>query len=198
MTKDPFGQGFLETMAETPEKTRNSRLRRIETVLKEIIHGMNDLKFERDNSGRPHLKMRYSHWRPNGGWQSEEEFSDGTLRMIALLWTLLDSSSVILLEEPELSLHKEIVEKIPEIIQRAKNLKKKSGGQIFISTHSAEMLSSSVIRGKYLVLKPTDNGEGTKVDAPNPQQELALEAGMSPADILLPLTNEGIDIQGKF
>ena len=198
MTKDPFGQGFLETMAETPEKTRNARLRRIETVLKEMIHGMKDLEFDRDNSGRPHLKMRYSHWRPNGGWQSEEEFSDGTLRMIALLWTLLDSSNVILLEEPELSLHKEIVEKIPEMIQRVRNLKKKSGGQIFISTHSAEMLSSSVIRGQYLVLKPTDNGEGTEVNAPNPQQESALEAGLSPADILLPLTNKGIDIQGKF
>ena len=198
MTKDPFGQGFLETIAETPEKTRSSRLKRIETVLKAIIHGMNDLKFEHDIKGRPHLKMRYFHWRPNGGWQSEEEFSDGTLRMIALLWTLLDSSSVILLEEPELSLHKEIVEKIPEMILRIKNLKKKSGGQIFISTHSAEMLSSSVIRGQYLVLKPTDNGEGTKVDAPNPQQELALDSGMSPADILLPLTNKGIDIQGKI
>lgn len=198
MTKDPFGQGFLETMAATTEKTRSSRLKRIEAILKEVIHGMDNLKFERDEIGRPHLKMKYSHWRPNGGWQSEEEFSDGTLRMIALLWTLLDSSSVILLEEPELSLHKEIVEKIPELILRAKNSKKKAGGQILISTHSADILGSEVIRGQYLILKPTDNGEGTKVEAPNPQQELALEAGISPADILLPLTNKGINIQGKF
>ena len=89
------------------------------------------------------MKMRYSHWRPNGGWQTEEEFSDGTLRMIAILWTMLANNSVILFEEPELSLHQAIVEKIPELIQRAKMSKKKAGNQIFISTHSEAMLNLS-------------------------------------------------------
>ena len=144
------------------------------------------------------MKMRYSHWRPNGGWQTEEEFSDGTLRMIALLWTLLANSSVILLEEPELSLHQEIVEKIPELIQRARNSKKKIGGQIFISTHSRVMLDSPVIKGQYLVLDVSDNGEGTKVLTPNEQEELALQSGASPADILLPKTTKDINLQESF
>lgn len=198
MTNDPFGQGFLESIATTTDKTRSSRLKRIERILKEVIHGMSDLKFERDEAGRPHLKMRYSHWRPNGGWQTEEEFSDGTLRMIALLWTLLANSSVILLEEPELSLHQEIVEKIPELIQRARNSKKKIGGQIFISTHSRVMLDSPVIKGQYLVLDVSDNGEGTKVLTPNEQEELALQSGASPADILLPKTTKDINLQESF
>ncbi len=198
MINDPFGQGFLETIASTTEKVRKSRLNRIESILKAVIHGMDDLNFERDEVGRPHLKMRYSHWRPNGGWQTEEEFSDGTLRMIAFLWTLLDNRSVILLEEPELSLHRDIVEKIPELIQRAKKSRKKAEGQIFISTHSDAILSSPVIRGQYLMLKPSDNGEGTQIEAPNEQEELALDAGISPADILLPTTNRVIDIKGNF
>ena len=198
MINDPFGQGFLETIASTTEKVRKSRLNRIESILKAVIHGMDDLNFERDEVGRPHLKMRYSHWRPNGGWQTEEEFSDGTLRMIAFLWTLLDNRSVILLEEPELSLHRDIVEKIPELIQRAKKSRKKAEGQIFISTHSDAILSSPVIRGQYLMLKPSDNGEGTKIEPPNEQEELALDAGISPADILLPTTNRVIDIKGNF
>lgn len=198
MINDPFGQGFLETIASTTEKVRKSRLNRIESILKAVIHGMDDLNFERDEVGRPHLKMRYSHWRPNGGWQTEEEFSDGTLRMIAFLWTLLDNRNVILLEEPELSLHRDIVEKIPELIQRAKKSRKKAEGQIFISTHSDAILSSPVIRGQYLMLKPSDNGEGTKIEPPNEQEELALDAGISPADILLPTTNRVIDIKGNF
>ena len=198
MINDPFGQGFLETIASTTEKVRKSRLNRIESILKAVIHGMDDLNFERDEVGRPHLKMRYSHWRHNGGWQTEEEFSDGTLRMIAFLWTLLDNRSVILLEEPELSLHRDIVEKIPELIQRAKKSRKKAEGQIFISTHSDAILSSPVIRGQYLMLKPSDNGEGTQIEPPNEQEELALDAGISPADILLPTTNRVIDIKGNF
>ena len=198
MTNDPFGQGFLETIATTTERIRSSRLKRIESILKAVIHGMDNLIFEKDDMGNPHLKMKYSHWRPNGGWQTEEEFSDGTLRMIAFLWTLLDNRSVILLEEPELSLHRDIVEKIPELIQRAKKSRKKAEGQIFISTHSDAILSSPVIRGQYLMLKPSDNGEGTKVEPPNEQEELALDAGISPADILLPTTNRVIDIKGNF
>lgn len=198
MTNDPFGQGFLETIAKTSEKVRSSRLHRIESILKEAIHGMSDLMFERDPAGRPHLKMRYRHWRPYGGWQSEEEFSDGTLRIIAFLWTLLDTRSVILLEEPELSLHQDIIEKIPELVQRAKKSRKKAEGQIFISTHSSVLLNSPIIRGQYLILKPSDKGEGTIVETPSKQEEIALEAGISPADILLPKTNQSINIQGHL
>ncbi len=198
MTNDPFGQGFLETIASTPEKVRSSRLRRIESILKEVIHGMSNLIFERDLVGRPHLKMKYTHWRPNGGWQLEEEFSDGTLRMIAFLWTLLDTKSVILLEEPELSLHQDIIEKIPELILRAKKSRKKADGQIFISTHSSAILSSPVIRGQYLILKPSDKGEGTTVTPPSKQEESALDEGISPADILLPKTNQCINVQRHF
>ena len=36
------------------------------------------------------------------------DFSDGTLRLIGLLWALLDGTGPLLLEKPELSLHQEI------------------------------------------------------------------------------------------
>ena len=48
------------------------------------------------------------------------------------------------------------------------------------------------------MLKPSDNGEGTKIEPPSEQEELALDAGISPADILLPTTNRVIDIKGNF
>lgn len=160
MENDPFGQGLLETIALTPEKVSTARLRRIESVLKEAILGMSNLIFERDGSGSPHLKMKFKHHKE---WQSEEEFSDGMLRMIAFLWMLFGMKNLTLFEEPELSLHQDIVEKIPELILRVGNLRKNSGGQIFISTHSNEMLSSPVIRGQWLVLKPGDGNKGTEI-----------------------------------
>jgi hypothetical protein len=33
----------------------------------------------------PHLRGLYSHWRKDAGWQTEEQFSDGTLRLLGLL-----------------------------------------------------------------------------------------------------------------
>jgi hypothetical protein len=193
MESDPFGQGFLEVIAGTPQKTRQSRLKTIEGVLRRVIPNLEQLKFVKDDvTGRPHLEMLYNHWRPNAGWQREDQFSDGTLRMIAMLWTLLASNSMILLEEPELSLHKRVVEQIPELIYRTRQSRKRSGGQIVISTHSEAMLSSMSIEGNFLILKPGTGGEATSIVGPTQDDEIAMRSGLSPADVLLPQTTAAI------
>ena len=50
-----------------------------------------DLRFERDKvDGSPHLQALYTHWRPDAGWQREDQFSDGTLRLLGMMWSLLE------------------------------------------------------------------------------------------------------------
>ncbi len=193
MDSDPFGQGFLERLALVSDKTRKSRLKRIEDILKRVIHGFEDIDFERDKvNGTPHLQMRYAHWRHNGAWQREDQFSDGTLRLIALLWTLMESNSLILLEEPELSLHKKIVEQIPRMLYDARQSRKAAPNQILVTTHSSALLSGDDITGTFLILAPTDSGEGTSIKSPSEDDMTAMRSGMSPADIILPRTEVGI------
>ena len=190
---DPFGQGFLSQISGTVSKTRNSRIERIEAILKNVIPFFQGLRFIKDEvTGVPHLEMRYDHWRPNAGWQREDQFSDGTLRMIALIWTLLSSNNLILLEEPELSLHKRIVEQIPDLIYKSRKTRKRPGGQIFVSTHSEALLSSRSIDGNFLILRPGEKGESTRIISPTDEDIIALRAGMTPADVLLPQTANSI------
>jgi ABC-type lipoprotein export system ATPase subunit len=191
---DPFGQGFLEEIAKTPDKTRIARLDHIEGILHAVIPNFTKLEFERDAGGRPHLKMRYAHWRPNAGWQMEDQFSDGTLRLIAILWILLSNKSMILLEEPELSLHTKIVEQIPRLIHKARRYVKKAGGQLVISTHSEALLSDKSIDANFMILKPGTSGESTIIETPSEDDGMAMAAGLSPADILLPRTGESIGL----
>lgn len=191
--RDPFGQQFLEEIAATTTRVRDSRLRRIENILKKAIPHLEELRFVKDEvKGTPHLEMRYLHWRARGARQREDQFSDGTLRMIALTWTLLASNSLILLEEPELSLHTAIVRQIPAMIVEARRSRKTAGGQIFVSTHSEAMLSNTDIDGSFLVLQPGEKGESTTIEAPSQAEMEALQAGMSPADILFPKTATSI------
>ena len=186
---DPFGQRFLEEIAGTTKKTRESRLKKIEGLLQKVVPNFEQLKFVRDNvTGRPHLEMLYNHWRPNAGWQREDQFSDGTLRLVGLMWTLLTSNDLILLEEPELSLHKRVVEQIPGLIFKLRKQRRKSGGQLLISTHSEAMLSNNTIDGNFLILNPGKSGESTEIASPSQSDVEALKAGMTPADILLPQT----------
>ncbi len=75
--------------------------KKIAQALKKIVPQLKELKFYRDNAtGRPHLEARCDIWRKDAGWQREALFSDGTLRLIGLLWSLLDGNSLLLLEEP--------------------------------------------------------------------------------------------------
>ncbi|MBC8231471.1 AAA family ATPase, partial [bacterium] len=109
---DPYGGDFLEQIAETDKRTRDARLRHILAALKIAVPQLNELKLDKDERGIPHLYGNYEHWRARGAWQTESDFSDGTLRLMGLLWALLDGMGPLLLEEPELSLHHEIVRHI--------------------------------------------------------------------------------------
>ncbi len=90
---DPFGGDFLEQIASTNVRTLTSRLRRIRDALKVAVPQLKELELWRDAKGAPHLRGKYEHWRPQGAWQTEEEFSDGTLRLMGLLWWLPRTST---------------------------------------------------------------------------------------------------------
>ena len=73
----------------------------------------------------------------------------------------LRASSPLLLEEPELSLHPEVVRHLPQLIARAQ---RGGGRQIIMSTHSADLLQDRGIgMDEVLLLMPAN--EGTKVHA---------------------------------
>ena len=186
LENDPFGQSFLERIAKTTERVRNTRLKKISEALTLAVPQFKELRFIKDDSGHPHLEALYSHHRPNAGWQSEEHFSDGTLRLLGLLWALLDGSSMLLLEEPEISLIDAVVKEIPIIIQRLqKNRKPKR--QVLISTHSEALLSNPGIDGRgVLLLEATADGSiGRTLQE---DEASALEAGLSVAEVVLPKT----------
>lgn len=191
---DPFGQAFMEKLAKASEKVRKSRLKKIETALKKVVPQLNDLSFSPDESGRPHLEIRYEHHRPHGARQLEDQFSDGTLRLIALFWLLLDGDSVLLLEEPELSLNEEIVAQLPYLIAKVQRGNRNKKRQILITTHSRSMLDNAGIDGRSLILlEPTD--EGTLIRGINKPENVALDAGLTPAEAVLPSAQRINDVR---
>jgi len=183
---DPFGGDFLEKIADAPEKTRKAWLRRIREALKVAVPQLSELELTRDSRGTPHLRGKYEHWRPQGAWQTEEQFSDGTLRLMGLLWISLAGNGPLLLEEPELSLHAEVVRYIPQMFARMQN---RTGRQIIISTHSSELLADSGIGlDEVLLLEPGREGTAVWRAAELDDAALLLEGGHTMADIVLPRT----------
>ncbi len=184
---DPFGQGFLDRVAKTTEKTRKARLTKIQQALTIAVPQLQQLAFIRDEAtGRPHLQARYSHWRPLAGWQREEQFSDGTLRLLGLLWSLLENDSLLLLEEPELSLNNGIVSQIASLISR---MQRPHRGQVLISTHSETLLTDQGIDGREVLLfTPTEEGTQITVAVDNAEVKTLLESGLTVGEAVLPRT----------
>lgn len=185
LESDPFGQAFLERIAKTPEKTRNARLNRIEEALKICVPNMTDLRFIKDaTTGAPHLEALYKHWRPDAGWQREDQFSDGTLRLLGIMWSLLDSDSLLLLEEPELSLNEEIVRRIHALVWRIQR-KARYRRQVFITTHSEALLDDKGIDPRE-VLRLEPSNDGTNVLEASAEDKALVASGYSVAEAIMP------------
>ena len=183
---DPFGGDFLDRMERTSEQARAARLRRIGEALRIAVPQLREIEITRDADGHPHLRGRYRHWSPQGAWQTEERFSDGTLRLIGLLWAAMDEGGPLLLEEPELSLHEEIVRVLPQVLIRIQHETRR---QIFLSTHSSDLLGDEGIGlDEVLLLVPGDGG--TDITSANSHQDIRdlLEGGIPLGDIVIPWT----------
>jgi len=188
MPDDPFGRNLLERIGKAPDRTRKARLGKIEKALRHAVPQLKELTYTvaSDEGGIPHLEAVYEHWRPHGARQRETDFSDGTLRLIGLLWSLLEGESPLLLEEPELSLNAGIVRKLPGLIHR---MTAKNKRQVITSTHSTELLSDKGIGGEEVLLL-TPSAEGTEVKLASSIREIRdlLESGMSVGEAAVPRT----------
>ncbi|MDE0012319.1 MAG: AAA family ATPase [Candidatus Poribacteria bacterium] len=180
---DPYGQGFLERIASMHPSTRRSRLKKIEHTLKIAVPQFEKLEFVRDNTGRPHLQVRYSHWHSNEARQHEDQFSDGMLRLIGLLWSLLEKDAIVLLEEPELSLN---IGTVSELAPSISKLQRSQRSQVLVSTQSDVLLIEPGIDGReVLLLIPEKVGTVVKISSDIDYIRALLEAGLTAGEVVL-------------
>jgi predicted ATPase len=186
---DPFGGDFLHQIARTSEQTRTARLKRILEALQVAVPQLKSLRLERDDvKGTPHLVGVYEHWRRHGARQDETQFSDGTLRLLGLLWAVLDGRGPLLLEEPELSLHPAVVKHIPTLFASVQ--RKRGGRQILVSTHSKDLIAEEGIGlNEVLILEPGTEGTQVKLASEYPDIAALIGGGISLSDVLVPRTS---------
>ena len=103
-----------------------------------------------------------------------------------LLWALLESDSLLLLEEPELSLNPAIVHRLPGMMSRVQQKRKR---QVLLSTHSVDLLSERGIGAEEVLLLEPGN-EGTTVKAASSIEDVCalLEGGLSVGEAVMPRT----------
>jgi predicted ATPase len=170
------------------QKTRDSHLKKIARALQLAVPQFQGLKLVRDEEGKPHLETSFRHWRPRGAHQREDQFSDGTVRLVGFLWALLDGRGPLLLEEPELSLHSAVVRNLAEIIARLQR-RKDGRRQVIATTHSLELMSNAGIAGEEVAaLFPEDEGTSVHIASDMGDLRALLDQGMPVGEVVIPAT----------
>lgn len=191
-----FGSSMIADMNATPVRTRQAWFRRIERALQSAVPGFETLRLEVDKAGQPHLIAGYRNWRRNPSEQNETDFSDGTLRLIGLLWTIISSPAnggVLLLEEPELSLNAAVVQKLASLLAMAQ---RGTSMQVILSTHSPELLDDEGIRpGEVLVLQVTSDATVANQLSETAEVEAQISADLPLSEVVAELINPG-DLTG--
>lgn len=155
---DPSGSNFIEVLYKAQKNMRERFLKKATDSLKSFIPNLENIEFEQDKNGMYHLFLKMTDSRSNEIKQDEILMSDGTLRLLGLLWSIYEKSSkssVLLIEEPELSLHTAIINHLPHLLHRIQRTQKV---QIFLTTHSLEMLREPIKSENVLGIYFRDKG----------------------------------------
>ena len=186
---DPFGGDFIARINRVTKQTREAWLRRVTEALQAAVPQFKSLEVVVDAAGHPHLESRYTNWRATGARQDERDMSDGTLRLIGLLWSLVEvgrKGAPVLLEEPELSLHPAVVQRLPGVLARAQRA---NGAQVLLTTHSPDLLSDEALGAdETLLLHPGPDGTTGSLLSDDLLASKDLDAGLTVAEVALPLS----------
>lgn len=191
---DSYGRDLLGRVKACPKATRDRRLGRIQKLLNVAVPYLKDLALSNDNLGHPHLQVKFSHWRGFEAHQDEKQFSDGTLRLIGLLWSLQDKDGPLLLEEPEFSLHTGLLQTLAPFI----SAEQKASGrkQVMLSTHSEALIGDEGIAPEeILFIRIGKKGSELVAAATVPDIVYEMNNGFTAAEAVMPRAKLG---QGDF
>ena len=179
-------RGFSDLVMAAPRDIRDQRLRRITKALRTIVPHFADLQIGIEEPlGTPYLKARFDHWRDPDVWQIVDDLSDGTLRLIELLWAAQeDQKGPLLVEEPEISLHDGAVRALAGAFAEVAVYRRR---QVFVTTQAPTLLSDDAISLKEIaLLQYTNDGTSVSFASDDEQLRALIGAGHPRGEAVIP------------
>ena len=159
---DPdHGTGFFQHAGRFSDQLLNAALNRIRPIMAAAVPEVPNLSYLRMGLG---TEVVFYNDTPDPGARgvySHEQFSEGTLRLLGMLFdlaTLPLTTSIVLIEEPETFLQASIVRSMSSFLAE---VAMNHDVQMVISTHSPELIDSEVVLPNEVLVLRSQNGETT-------------------------------------
>lgn len=159
---DPdHGTGFFQHAGRFSDQQLNAVVDRICPIMASVVPEIPNLSYQRMGLGTELVFYSDTPVRGASGVYSHEQFSEGTLRLLGLLFdlaTLPRDTSIVLIEEPETFLQASVVRSLSSLLAE---VAMNSDVQMIISTHSPELIDSELVLPSQILMLRSENGETT-------------------------------------
>ena len=159
---DPdHGTGFFQHAGRFSDQQLDAVVDRIRPIMASVVPEIPNLSYQRMGLGTELVFYSDTPVRGASGVYSHEQFSEGTLRLLGLLFdlaTLPRDTSVVLIEEPETFLQASVVRSLPSLLAE---VAMNRDVQMVISTHSPELIDSELVLPSQVLMLRSENGETT-------------------------------------
>lgn len=159
---DPdHGTGFFQHAGRFSDQQLDAVVERIRPIMAAAVPEVPNLSYQRMGLGTEVVFYSDTPERGAKGVYSHEQFSEGTLRLLGMLFnlaTLPRDTSVVLIEEPETFLQASVVRSLPSLLAE---VAMNRDVQMVISTHSPELIDSELVLPSQVLMLRSENGETT-------------------------------------
>ena len=159
---DPdHGTGFFQHAGRFSDQQLDAVVDRIRPIMASVVPEIPNLSYQRMGLGTEVVFYSDTPVRGASGVYSHEQFSEGTLRLLGMLFnlaTLPRDTSVVLIEEPETFLQASVVRSLPSLLAE---VAMNHDVQMIISTHSPELIDSELVLPSQVLMLRSENGETT-------------------------------------
>ena len=159
---DPdHGTGFFQHAGRFSDQQLDAVVDRIRPIMAAVVPEIPNLSYQRMGLGTELVFYSDTPVRGASGVYSHEQFSEGTLRLLGMLFdlaTLPRDTSVVLIEEPETFLQASVVRSLPSLLAE---VAMNRDVQMVISTHSPELIDSELVLPSQVLMLRSENGETT-------------------------------------
>lgn len=155
------GTGFFQHAGRFSDQQLDAVVNRIRPIMASVVPEIPNLSYQRMGLGTEVVFYSDTPVRGASGIYSHEQFSEGTLRLLGLLFdlaTLPRDTSVVLIEEPETFLQASVVRSLPSLLAE---VAMNRDVQMIISTHSPELIDSELVLPSQVLMLRSENGETT-------------------------------------
>lgn len=159
---DPdHGTGFFQHAGRFSDRKLDFVVKRIRPIMAAAVPEVPNLSYQRMGLGTEVVFFSDTPVRGASGVYSHEQFSEGTLRLLGLLFdlaTLPRDTSVVLIEEPETFLQSSVVRSLPLLLAE---VAMNRNVQMVISTHSPELIDSELVLPSQVLMLRSENDATT-------------------------------------